>query len=253
MNAHNWVKLLYGDVMGVVASTVRGGITAPPGKKLVVSDLASIESRVLGWVSGCKWINDIFANGKDTYRTFATELFHCAYDEVTKEQRNYSKPPFLGCGYRLAGKGLMKYAEDMGVTMSGKEAKTAVRIFREKTPEISDPRVGLWAWLDQATKKVVTTGGRAEGFHLSMWRDEQFLIIKLPSRRLLYYYQPWVEKKTITITDPETNEEREWTTPTVTYMGQHTKTRQWVRLTTHGGKTTENIIQALSRDILAGV
>ncbi len=252
MKPREWVHLLYGNVMDVVASCIRAGITAPPGKMLVVSDLSSIESRVLGWMSGCTWINDIFASGKDTYRTFATELFHIPYDEVTKEQRNFSKPPFLGCGYRLAGKGLMKYAASMGIEMTGKEAKHAVRVFREKTPEISGD-TGLWAWLDQVTKNVVQTGGMAEGFTLKIWRDEQFLIIQLPSGRPLYYYQPVVEPRVITVVDPETDEERKWETMTVTYMGQNSYTHQWERISSHGGKFTENCVQAIARDILAGV
>lgn len=253
MNKRDWVEALYGNTMDVVASTIRAGITAPPGKMLVVSDLSSIESRVIGWVSGCTWINDIFARGQDAYQMFATELFNLSYNEITKVQRNYSKPPFLGCGFRLAGKGLMGYAEGMGVEMTGKEAKHAVGVFRKKTPEISDYQTGMWAWLDQTCKSVVQTGGMANGYTVNIYRDEQFLFIRLPSGRKLHYYQPLVEPRVITITDPETDEERKWETMAVTYMGQDTYTHQWKRISTHGGKITENIVQAIARDILAGV
>lgn len=66
-------------------------------KTIAVSDLASIESRVAGWLTGCERINQIFAEGKDTYRDFATEVYHIYYDEVNADQRHFSKPAVLGC------------------------------------------------------------------------------------------------------------------------------------------------------------
>ena len=91
------VEDLYGDVIGLLSDTIRCAITAPEGKMLSVSDLGSIESRVLGYVSNCIRINNIFAEGRDTYKDYAMELFHVDYDEVTSKQRKFSKPPTLGC------------------------------------------------------------------------------------------------------------------------------------------------------------
>jgi len=249
MNRRDWVALSYSNPMDVVASTIRAGIKAPPGKKLVVCDLGSIESRVLGWMSGCKRINNIFAEGKDTYKDFATDLYQIGYDEVTKEQRTFCKPPVLGCGYRLGAKGLVDYAAKYQVTMTGKEAAKAVRTFRNAYWEVAE----MWSWFDDACRECVTTGRQYEGHRVIVWRDDQFMHIRLPSGRDLHYYQPLVQPRTITITDPETGEERKWETMAVTYMGMDTFTHQWKRISTHGGKIVENIDQAISRDILAGV
>ena len=237
------------SVMDVVASTVRAGITAPPGKMLVVSDLSSIESRVLGWMSGCIRINNIFAEGKDTYKDFATEMFHCSYDEVTKAQRTLAKPAVLGCGYQLGANGLVKYAAKYDIEMSGKEAKHAVKTFRIVYWEVAV----MWEELTAACKGVIEHGGMYTGYKVTISRDDQFLFITLPSGRNLHYYQPQVQPKTITIVDPETGEERKWETEAVTYMGKHEETFKWWRISTHGGKITENIVQAIARDILAGV
>lgn len=253
MNPRDWVELMHDNVMDVVASTVRAGITAPPGKMLVVSDLSSIESRVLGWMSDCHWINSTFAEGKDTYRKFGMEIFHKEYDEITKQERNFCKPPVLGCGYMLGATGLIRYADSMGVEMTGKEAKHAVRTFRGLCPEISDTDNGMWKHLINMCKVVTETGTTLSGYKVTISRDNQFLFITLPSGRNLHYYQPQVQPKTITIVDPETGEERKWETEAVTYMGKHEETFKWCRISTHGGKLTENIVQGISRDILAGV
>lgn len=85
------------DVTTFLSSCVRSVIIAPKGKKLVVVDYASVESRIVAWLSNCSRMQDLFRNGKDSYKDFASELFGVPYDEVTPEQRKYSKPPTLGC------------------------------------------------------------------------------------------------------------------------------------------------------------
>jgi len=112
------IQIYHGEPINFLAGTVRGAITAPEGYKLVVSDLSSIESRILGYLCGCTRMEEIFSEGKDTYKDYATELFNVKYEDVTKEQRTFSKPPVLGAGYMMGGKGLAAYAESMGVDMS---------------------------------------------------------------------------------------------------------------------------------------
>lgn len=80
-----------------LGSLVRLAIKAPEGCRLVVADLASIESRVLGWLSRCNRINQVFATGRDAYKDFASRWFHTPYDEVTRAQRVLAKPAVLGC------------------------------------------------------------------------------------------------------------------------------------------------------------
>lgn len=239
------VRALYGDVLDLLSQGVRCAITAPDDFVLGPCDLSSIESRVLGYLSGCDRINRIFAEGKDTYKDFAMELFGCRYEDVTKAQRKYAKPPTLGCGYQLGGPGLIEYAAGMGVDMDGETAQRAVDLYRYVYPEVP----AIWYWLLDSCKDVVQNWTGHTGYGVHIHRDQNFLMIDLPSGRRIYYYQPlvlpmvppWERDK-----PPEEQRRR----PTLTYMGMNQHSKKWERLTTHGGKITENIVQAFARDVL---
>ena len=224
--------------MDVVSSTIRSAITAPEGYKLVVSDLGSIESRVLGWVSGCQRINNTFADGKDTYKDFATVMYSKAYADVTKQERTMAKPPTLGCGYRLGAKGLVKYADGMGIEMTEEFAEFAVKKYRETFREV----VNMWYALEDAISMAVDEGLTVDTHKVRIFKDGDFLKIKLPSGRCLHYFKP--EMKMVVAPWGEMVEN-------FTFMGRNTFTRKWERLNGHGGLITENIIQAIARDVLA--
>jgi DNA polymerase len=225
-------------VSEALGSSVRHVICAPPGKVLTVADWSSIESVVVGWLTYCDGINTIFRSGKDSYKVFATEYYGIPYDQVTKDQRTFCKPPVLGCSYRLGWIGLIKYAEGMGVMMSEDEARRAVETFRRMYPEI----VGLWYWLDDVLAYVTISGASVEGYHLRIERDAEFLRIVLPSGRALSYFKPLIIK-TPAPWDPEKLIDN------FSYMGMDEK-RKWLRITAHAGGVTENIVQSIASDIL---
>ena len=232
------VDTLYGDVIPFLGNVVRTVVTAPEGLRLAVSDYSSIESRVLGFVSNCSRINTLFASGMDSYRDFATEVYRTPYDQVTDAQRKFCKPPVLGCGYQLGDKGLVTYADGMGVELQLAEASRLVHLWRRLYPEVVD----MWDWLITAAKHVITTGQPCQGYCVTIRRDNNFMFIDLPSGRSIAYHHPLVEPRT-----PPWGGRK---LPTVTYMGRSPYTTQWERITTHGGKLTENIVQAIARDVL---
>lgn len=90
-------QLYYPDLMPVLSSLIRCSVQAHEGRILNVADLASIETRVIGWLADCKGILDVYAQGLDAYKAFATRMFHKPYDQITKTERNIAKPPVLGC------------------------------------------------------------------------------------------------------------------------------------------------------------
>ena len=234
------LRILYGDLLDMLANTVRTAITAPPGRMLAVSDLAAIESRMLGWLADCKAINRIFAEGRDAYRAFGSEYYGKAEEEITKAERKFSKPPVLGCGYQLGADGLVTYAEGYGVNLDEEESKRLVDLWRRLYWEVPE----MWYWLLEACKTVTETRHMVfEGYRVRIHGDERFLYIDLPSGRSLHYYHPRIEM----IVPPWGGAPR----PTMTYMGKDQYTNQWKRITTHGGKITENIDQACARDVLA--
>lgn len=230
------VEALYDSVMESLVSGIRNGITAGPGKMLAVADLKSIESVLLGWMSGCTRLNAVYAEGRDAYRDFGSVLFNKPEEDITPAERKFAKPPTLGCGYKLSGKGLVEYAASMGVEMTLDEATRAVNLFREVYPEV----VMMWDWLMDACMSVTEyglNGGMLEGYSVRIYRDDNFLFIELPSGRRLCYYKPL-------------NVTNSWGRLTFSYMGKSQYTGKWERIHTHGGKVTENIDQAEARDVL---
>lgn len=225
---------------------------------LNVTDLSSIESRVLGWIADCKGINDAFAQGKDTYKIFATYMYNVAYEDVIKKQRNLSKPPVLGGGYRLSGKGLVGYAAGMGIEVTEEEANEMIRIFREVLyPEIPV----FWRWCKDAVFHTTSTGGTFKGPHgLQTEAFGEFLFIRLPSGRKIAYHLPKIEVREAPWyeVEPILDDQGNVLVPGVkakvpqfTFMGRCKFTTKWTRIAAHDGYITENIVQAIARDILA--
>jgi len=239
LQGHEMTEMLYPSVMDVLSSTIRGAVKAPQGQKLVVSDLGSIESRLIGWLTGCKRINRLFAQGKDTYKDLATRIFGVPYSEVTKHQRFVSKPASLGGQYMLGGKGLKAYAENFGVTMTEDEGKHHIATYRGMYPEIP----AFWHWLIDAIDYVIATGKNVSCYHLTIAKREEFLFIKLPSGRNIPYYQPRMEM----VPAPWDKDQE---VQAFTYMGMDSYKNKWMRISAHAGGVTENVIQAIARDVL---
>ena len=237
-----FLRMLYPQpVSDTLGGSIRHVISAPVGRTFAVCDLTSVESVILGWISQCPSIDETFRDGKDSYKMFATKYYDIPYEEVTKAQRSFSKPPVLGCGFMLGWKGLMAYAEGYGVDMEVDQAKRAVDTFRSMYPEIP----AFWRWIYDAVKYTVMTGMPCEGYRLSLERDADFLRIWLPSGRALSYYKPSVKTK-----------EAPWSTPervsyvdNFCYMGMNDK-NQWVEISAHAGGVTENIVQSIAGDLL---
>jgi len=221
----------------LLGSAIRGAIAAPEGKRLVVSDLSNIESRTLGWVTGCKKINDTHADNKDPYKTFATDWLGIPYDQVDKATRNLCKPPDLGAGYRLGAKGLVAYADGMGVKMRFNQAEHAIQVWRATRWEVP----AFWEVCEHATASVLGGRGPWESNGLKWELEGDFLTIRLPSGRKLYYYQPKWEQVMAPWGSLVWN---------LTYWGMDSFSKKWQKITSHGGKTTEQVNQAMARDIL---
>jgi DNA polymerase bacteriophage-type len=229
---------IFGQPSGVLSSLIRATIRAPEGKMLVAADYASIESIVLAWVADCERLLDVFRSGRDVYRDFATALYRIEYDAVTKAQRKFSKPATLGCGYLLGARGLVAYADAMGVPMSEPEAKRCVATFRDTYHEIP----ALWQRLDEAARECIATGKPTSAGKIAFEWSRPFLRMILPSGRAISYLRPSIIKV-----------ENEWGPPrsTIAYQGKD-RTGAWGLVYTHPGKLTENAVQALARDLLAG-
>ena len=230
------------DAMNAVSMCIRGCIKAPEGKKLVVADLTSIESVVMGYAANSATIHNIFLGGKDTYKTFATEVYGVGYDDVTKEQRSFCKPPVLGCQYMLGQKGLQLYAEGFGVAMSDEESNNLVQTYREWLPEVVDFWWNISRALFSATRGSTAVVEMQGGQRLVCGKYKDFVQVVLPSGRRLHYHHADIRQR-----------ETPWGAmkDSFTYMGTNRfKGNRWGRISAHPGGMTENIVQAMARDVL---
>lgn len=262
------IKFFFGKPLEVLSSSIRSAIATQPGKKLVVADYASIELCVIAWWTGCSFwqgvVEGVDDKGRplDAYKAFAVRWFGVAYETVTKAMRKLSKPPALGCGYRMgAGRetgtypdtektGLWGYAANMGVTMEKKQCKEAVKIYRELSPEIEQ----AWYDLENAALECVRTGEPQRAGMLSFDRKGPFLRMRLPSGRYIHYCRPLIEQVAIEyeVEDEETGEvtvETSWKTG-LTYERLSQASRKWVRRSQHGGRFAEQATQGIAYDIL---
>lgn len=250
---YDGLALLRDEPMDALAGLVRSSVRAPSGKKFVVCDLSSIESVVIGYVTNCRRLLEVFRSGKDAYKDFATELYRVVYEEVTKAQRKQAKPATLGAGYRLGGgeirdgkkTGLWGYAENMGVEMSRKEAHKNVATFRRVYPEIPN----AWYEIERCIIRTIQDKVTTRYGSLKFAYRAPFLMCVLPSGHVIYYHKPRVEKKPFTYTDKD-GVERKTVKDAISYMGKQQNGSNWIRVYSHGGKFIENIVQAFARDVL---
>lgn len=248
------VNLFCGEAMDGLVGMIRSAITPSEGNRFVVSDLSSIESVVIGWITECKWFMDTLRDKRDIYMSFAAEWLKLPYAE-TKPHRSKAKPATLGAGFRLGGgdimpdgkkTGLWAYAENMGVFMTRQEAHDSVNAFRDLCPEIVD----MWHLLEKAVARCLRLKCDVRCGKVVFEYRKPFLCILLPSGRRMYYFKPAIVEVEKEFTDKTTGEVRKYKKRQFRYEGKDQGKNKWGVQYSHGGKLIENIVQAVARDIL---
>lgn len=251
------LRFFFDQPLECVVSSIRSAIAAPPGKRFVVADLSSIELVVIAWLTDCEFWNNVVASGKDAYKAFAERWLGVPYDEVEKWQRSLSKPPALGCGYRMgAGRemgkypdtektGLWGYAANMGVDMTKEQCKEAVKIYRELSPEIKE----WWSLLEVAAMECVKTREPQRVGAIVFDYLKPFLRMRLPSGRYVHYCRPHIEMVSVEYEDDK-GVVKVMKKMGLTYERLSQTSKKWVRRSNHGGRFIEQAVQAIARDIL---
>lgn len=229
--------LLYDNPMEVASSCVRSVIKATKGHKLTVSDLAGIEARVLPWLAEDDETLDVFRTGRDIYKDAASGIYNIDYDVVSKDQRFIGKVATLALGYQGGPKAFITMGKNYGLEMDEEEALVIVQEWRRSHRAIRS----FWYALQEAAVNAIDRPGRS--FRVSRIlvtvRDD-WLTLKLPSGRVLCYYQPEIREH-----------QRFENTDEITFTGINQYNRKWERIGTYGGKLVENVTQAVARDVLA--
>ena len=253
--------LLVEEPMAVFGGTMRGMFRASPGHMLHICDSSSIEAVGLAWAARCERMLDVFRSGRDIYRDFGVGLYKKAYDQITSAERQICKPVVLGAGYGLGpGRvledgtmtGLLAYADAMGVALSPEEAVAAIRTYRDTYPEV----VSFW-WACGDAAQAVLEGQRVVRVGALRFEFRKpFLLIFLPSGRAIYYYKPRMEMREIRTGKQRWDHEKMrmvdevYLRNVLTVMGRNQRSTQWERIVARPSHLVENIVQALTRDIL---
>ena len=227
------LKMLYDSVPDVLSELIRTAFIPYEGGKFIVADFSAIEARVIAWMAGEKWRLEVFKNGGDIYCASASQMFGVPVEKhgINGHLRQKGKIAELALGYG-GSVGALKAMGALDMGIPEEELKPLVDAWRDANPNITE----FWWDGDRAIKEAVAGRTTSETHGIQFVYQSGFLFICLPSGRRLAYVKPRMG-------------ENRFGGESVTYEGIG-GTKKWERLESYGPKFVENIVQALSRDIL---
>ena len=227
------LEILYDSVPEVLSELIRTAFVPQDGRKFIVADFSAIEARVLAWIAGERWRLKVFEGGGDIYCASASQMFHVPVEKhgVNGHLRQKGKIAELALGYGGAVGALISMgALEMG--LAEEELQPLVSAWRDSNPCITE----FWWAVDRAVKECIKMRAGTETHGICFDYQGGMLFITLFSGRRLAYVKPRIG-------------ENQFGGESVTYMGVG-GTKKWERLESYGPKFVENIVQAVSRDIL---
>ena len=237
------LQLVFGSVSDSLSQLIRTALVAAPGHVLVDADFSAIEARLIAWLAGEEWALEVFRTHGKIYEAAAAQMFKVPLEKIKKGNPEYAyrqkgKVATLALGYGGGAGAMVKQgALKMGLTED--ELPDIVTRWRKENPHI----VQFWSVLEGAARETVNTGRRVELWdgRLAFAREcdlyNDFLTIRLPSGRKLYYVKPHMGRDNRGKT-------------ALCYRSTDTKKSGCIE-STWGGKLAENITQAVARDCLA--
>lgn len=237
------LRMIYGNVPDTLSQLIRTAFIPSDGNKFVVADFSAIEARVIAWLAGEQWVNEVFATHGKIYEATASQMFHVPVEKIKKGNPEYSlrqkgKVATLALGYQGGTSALIAMgALNMGLTEE--ELPDIVLRWRNANKRIVD----LWYSIEQAALKVMQTAepqainGLIFALEGDMLYGQCFLTVRLPSGRKLFYPKPFLQ-------------ENQFGKMALHYYSTGSN-KKWGVESTYGGKMTENIVQAIARDCLA--
>ena len=231
---YEMLNMLYDSVPNVLSELIRTAFIPRPGYKFIVSDFSAIEARVLSHLAGEQWRTDVFRNGGDIYCASASQMFHVPVEKhgANSHLRQKGKIAELALGYG-GSVGALKAMGALDMGLSEDELQPLVNMWRNSNPNI----VSFWWQIDNAVKTAIQLHTTEKVGCLEFTVKNGMLFITLPSGRKLAYVQPRIGMN-------------QFGGESVTYKGIDA-TKKWSRIESYGPKFVENIVQAVSRDILA--
>lgn len=248
LNDPEWLEYLFGPIPNTLSSLIRSALVPAPGHRFIICDYTSIEAVVLAWLAGETWVLDLFRSEKKPklYEATASQMFNVPLENIDKKSpyRKKGKVAVLACGYQ-GGVGALINMGALKEGLTEEELPAIVAKWREANSSI----VGLWYCLQEAAIAALKTGQRVPvhamrgrngytppNLGIEFYVKGRSLFFKLPSGRELVYVSASLE-------------EGEYG-PKIVYYGIDQIKKRWTKLDTYGGKLTENLTQAVARDLL---
>lgn len=233
------IEMLYEDVPDILSQLVRTALIAPDGMTFSVADFSAIEARVISWLADEEWRMEVFRGDGKIYEATGSKMFNVPISAITKgsDLRQKSKISELALGYE-GSLGALKRMGGEAMGLSDTEMISLVRKWRNANPAI----VELWHEIEKCAHEAVRYHRQVIGTpkNLIFDCDDENFTIQLPSGRKLFYRNPHFRTKTVGRS----------TTKVLCYDGIVQETKQWGEIDTYGGKLTENIVQAIARDLI---
>ena len=225
---------LFGSVPGTLSELIRTAFIPKEGCRFIVADFSAIEARVLAWLAGEEWVLDEFRGKGKIYEATASRMFHIPQETIVKGHPNYEyrqkgKQATLSCGYG-GGVGALKA---MGAKMPEEEMQPLVDAWRAANPNI----VAFWNAMDRAARKVIRSKTSARVGKVTLYWQDDKMLMRLPSGRNLCYQSPHFTMN-------------RFGSDAIGYYAPNAA-GQMVEQETFGGKLAENATQAIARDILS--
>jgi DNA polymerase len=228
------IDMIFGSVPDVLSELIRTAFVPSPGKKFIVADFSAIEARVIAWLAGEFWRQQVFADGKDIYCASASQMFHVPVEKhgVNGHLRQKGKIAELALGYG-GSVGALRAMGALEMGVQEKELQPLVDAWRRANPNI----VRLWWNVDKMVKTAIRNKTTLYLNGLKFSYHSRMLFITLPSGRSLSYVKPELH------VNPAFGSE------SVRYLGLNAA-RKWGWVESYGPKFVENIVQGISRDLL---
>lgn len=230
---YDTLDLLYDDIPDTLSQLIRTAFIPRPGYRFIVSDFSAIEARVLSHLAGETWRSKVFAEGKDIYCASASQMFGVPVEKhgINSHLRQKGKIAELALGYG-GSVGALKSMGALDMGLSEEELQPLVDAWRAANPHI----VQFWWDVDRCVKETIQLQLPTQTNGIKFTYKSGMLFIHLPSGRKLCYVKPRIG-------------ENKFGGESVTYEGVGS-TKKWERIESYGPKFVENIVQAISRDLL---
>lgn len=237
------LRIIFGNIPDTLSQLIRTAFIPADENTFYVADFSAIEARVIAWLAGEQWRQEVFATHGKIYEASASAMFGVPIEKIKKgnpeyELRQKGKVAELALGYQ-GGSGALIAMGAIKMGLTEEELPDIVRRWRSANKRIVD----LWYKLENAALSVMRTAQPVGVNGLLFLREadyntgQDFLTITLPSGRKLFYVKPFLSPN-------------QWGNDSIHYYGMDQQTKKWTVMDTYGGKLVENVVQAIARDCL---